>query len=102
MPILHKSKECNVFKNIYETIRPISILITLMIFTKSETSDLYNKDILLFIEDITAFTGIDKGVIESLIIEHREENGLCRLFSMIGVTTGYYQKRYVGARRVIN
>ena len=52
------------------------------------------KDLILFIEDITAFTGIDKGVIESLIIEHREENGLCRLFSMIGVTTGYYQSYF--------
>ena len=52
------------------------------------------KDLILFIEDITAFTGIDKGVIESLIIEHREENGLCRLFSIIGVTTGYYQSYF--------
>ena len=58
MPILHKSKECNVFKNIYETIRPISILIILMIFTKSETSDSYNKDILFFIEDIILRTSI--------------------------------------------
>lgn len=50
-----------------------------------------NKNLVFFIEDITSFTGIDKGVIESLIVEHREDNGLCRLFSIIGVTTGYYQ-----------
>lgn len=53
-----------------------------------------NKNLILFIEDITAFTGVDKGVIESLIVEHREDNGLCRLFSVIGVTTGYYQSHF--------
>lgn len=53
-----------------------------------------DKNLILFIEDITAFTGVDKGVIESLIVEHREDNGLCRLFSVIGVTTGYYQSHF--------
>lgn len=53
-----------------------------------------NKNLILFIEDITAFTGIDKGVIESLIVEHREDNGLCRIFSVVGVTTGYYQSHF--------
>lgn len=52
------------------------------------------KNLILFIEDITAFTGVDKGVIENLIVEHREDNGLCRLFSVIGVTTGYYQSHF--------
>ncbi|EPB8165281.1 hypothetical protein ACSXDQ_03025 [Clostridium perfringens] len=53
-----------------------------------------DKNLMLFIEDITAFTGVDKGVIESLIVEHREDNGLCRLFSFVGVTTGYYQSHF--------
>lgn len=53
-----------------------------------------NKNLILFIEDITAFTGVDKGVIESLIVEHREDNGLCRIFSVVGVTTGYYQSHF--------
>ena len=49
------------------------------------------KNLTLFIEDITSFTGIDKALIENIIREHNEENGLCRLFSIIGITNGYYQ-----------
>lgn len=50
-----------------------------------------NKTLTLFIEDITSFTGIDKALIENLIHEHTSENNLCRLFSIVGITNGYYQ-----------
>lgn len=49
------------------------------------------KNLTLFIEDITSFTGVDKALIENIIREHNEENGLCRLFSIVGITNGYYQ-----------
>lgn len=49
------------------------------------------KKLTLFIEDITSFTGVDKALIENIIREHNEENGLCRLFSIVGITNGYYQ-----------
>lgn len=49
------------------------------------------KNLTLFIEDITSFTGVDKALIENIIRENSEENGLCRLFSIVGITNGYYQ-----------
>lgn len=58
-PLLNKNKDKNisVVKNIYEAIRPISILIILMVFTKKEIS-LVHSDTLLFIEDIVLKTSI--------------------------------------------
>ncbi len=58
VPLLHKSKDTNLIKNIYETIRPISILIILITFTKKESSSLYSVDTILFIEDIVLKTVI--------------------------------------------
>lgn len=49
------------------------------------------KTLTLFIEDITSFTGIDRAMIENLIIEHTLENKLCRLFSVVGITEAYYR-----------
>ena len=54
------------------------------------------KHLALFIEDITAFTGLDKGLIEALIAEHRGEQqaSLCRLLSVVGITDGYYTDNF--------
>lgn len=52
------------------------------------------KNLILFIEDITSFTGFENGIIEALIHEHTEKNKMCRLFSIIGLTTGYYQSHF--------
>ena len=53
-----------------------------------------NKSLILLVEDITAFTGIDKGLVESLIVEHSEENKMCRLLSVVGITNGYYKNYF--------
>jgi len=53
------------------------------------------RELALFIEDITALTGIDEGLIEALINDHRGEGGggLCRLTSITGVTDTFYSDR---------
>lgn len=53
-----------------------------------------NKDLTLFIEDITSFTGVDRAIIENLIVENTEENDVCRLFSVVGITNGYYKDKF--------
>jgi hypothetical protein len=56
---------------------------------------LYEKgyNLSLFIEDITVFTGIDRGLLDVLITQHKGESGqnLCRLISVVGITDGYYK-----------
>lgn len=55
------------------------------------------KNLTLFIEDITSFPGVDRGVIESLVIEHTGENAnlkLCRLISVVGITNWYYDSQF--------
>lgn len=56
------------------------------------------KNLVLFIEDITAFMGIDQGIIDVLVTEHyREgEQEYCRLISVIGVTDAYFQDHFPG------
>lgn len=46
----------------------------------------------LFIEDITAFTGIDEGLLDVLITQHTGEGNTayCRMTSVIGVTDAYF------------
>jgi hypothetical protein len=55
-----------------------------------------NRNLALFIEDITAFTGIDEGLIEVLIAQHKGETNaeFCRLTSVIGATDSYYADRF--------
>lgn len=50
------------------------------------------RNLALFIEDITAFTGIDQGLVEVLVTQHRGEANAeyCRLLSVIGITDGWY------------
>ena len=49
-------------------------------------------ELALFIEDITAFTGIDEGLLDVLITQHTGEgnSAYCRLTSVIGVTDTYF------------
>lgn len=44
----------------------------------------------LFIEDITSFAGINKELLETLLVTHRENGELCRLTSFVGITNSYY------------
>lgn len=49
--------------------------------------------LILLIEDITAFYGIDQSLLNALVVEHtglNESSGLCRLISVIGTTSQYY------------
>jgi hypothetical protein len=55
------------------------------------------KNLTLFIEDITSFTGVDRAVMEVLVTEHRgtEHNEkFCRIISVVGITTPYYLKSF--------
>lgn len=56
----------------------------------------HNKSLTLFIEDITVFTGIDRELIEILLINHKNEknSNLCRLTSIVGTTTEYYNDNF--------
>lgn len=50
------------------------------------------KNLTIFIEDFTAFTGIDSELITALSIEHGGNyNDLCRVTAIIGITDGYYE-----------
>lgn len=54
------------------------------------------KNLTIFIEDFTAFTGMDSELITVLASEHGGENSdLCRVTSIIGITERYY-KNFVG------
>lgn len=49
------------------------------------------KNLTIFIEDFTAFTGIDSELITVLSAEHGGANGdLCRVTAIIGITDAYY------------
>ena len=51
------------------------------------------KNLTLFIEDFTGFTGIDSELITILSIEHGGDYAdLCRVTSVIGITDGYYNQ----------
>ncbi len=67
------------------------------IFNQIRTSlKAHNKSLTLFIEDITSFTGIDRELIEVLLIDHRNEenSNLCRLTSIVGITREYYRDHF--------
>lgn len=54
------------------------------------------RGLALFIEDITAFTGLDTGLIDILITQHTGEGNkeFCRVLSVVGVTDEYYNARF--------
>lgn len=52
------------------------------------------KNLTLFIEDITSFTGVDDALIDALIVEHtgmNEDDQICRISSIVGSTSSYLQ-----------
>lgn len=54
-----------------------------------------NKNLILLVEDITAFTGINQDLLNALETEHtglNEADQLCRLISVVGTTTQYYSE----------
>jgi hypothetical protein len=54
------------------------------------------KGLALFIEDITAFTGIDLGLIDVLATQHTGAGNLefCRIISIVGLTDYYFNKTF--------
>lgn len=54
------------------------------------------KNLTLFIEDITSFTGVDKDLVEVLISDNKKNSSLCRLISLVGITNGYYNTSLPG------
>lgn len=53
------------------------------------------RSLILFIEDITAFTGLAAGLVDVLAEEHREANPeFCRLTSVIGITDYFYNSHF--------
>lgn len=55
------------------------------------------KNLTLFIEDITSFTGIDRALVEVLVTEHKGNDGedrFCRIFSIVGITNEYYKNSF--------
>lgn len=53
------------------------------------------KNLILLIEDITSFTGINTALLNTLIIEHTGLNAsdnMCKLISVIGTTSEYYRQ----------
>jgi len=53
------------------------------------------KNLILLIEDITSFTGINQELLSALITDHtgmNEEYEMCRLISVVGTTSEYYRE----------
>lgn len=56
---------------------------------------LQKKNLILLIEDITSCTGINRDLLDALIVQHTGENAkdnMCRLVSVIGTTTEYFKE----------
>jgi hypothetical protein len=54
------------------------------------------RSLALFIEDITAFTGVDAGLIDVLATQHTGEGNsqFCRLTTIVGITDAYFADRF--------
>lgn len=55
------------------------------------------KQLTLLIEDITSFTGIDKSLVNVLANTHKgskEDESMCRLISVVGITNAYYENYF--------
>ena len=55
------------------------------------------KNLTLFIEDVTSFTGVDDTLLDALIVEHTGMNAgenLCRISSIVGTTSNYLQNNF--------
>lgn len=56
---------------------------------------LQGKNLILLIEDITSCTGINRELLDALIVEHTGKNAqdkMCRLISVVGTTTEYFKE----------
>jgi hypothetical protein len=55
-----------------------------------------DRNLALFVEDITAFTGLDSGLLDILATQHTGEGNrqFCRLLSVIGITDAYFRDRF--------
>lgn len=56
---------------------------------------LQGKNLILLIEDITSCTGINRDLLDALIVKHTGENAkdkMCRLKSVIGTTSEYFRE----------
>ena len=57
-----------------------------------------NKNLTIFIEDITSFTGVDKSLLNALLRENEgedEKEEICRISSIIGSTTSFIQDKFL-------
>lgn len=55
------------------------------------------KNLILLIEDITSFTGVDDALLNALMTEHtgtNDERKLCRVTSVVGTTIDYFSKHF--------
>jgi len=54
------------------------------------------KNLVLFIEDISVFTGLDAGLVDVLVTQHTGEGGrgFCRLTSVVGITDAYFKDSF--------
>lgn len=55
------------------------------------------KNLTLFIEDITSFTGVDDALLDALIVEHtgmNTDDNICRISSIVGTTSNYLQNNF--------
>lgn len=53
------------------------------------------KNLTLFIEDITSFSGVDSALLNALMEEHTGDySGICRISSIIGTTINYFEKNF--------
>lgn len=53
------------------------------------------KDLILLVEDITSFTGVNQALLNALVTGHTGSNAvdnLCKLISVVGTTTQYYNQ----------
>lgn len=55
------------------------------------------KNLTLFIEDVTSFTGVDDALLDALLVEHTGMNtadNICRISSIVGTTSNYFQNNF--------
>ena len=55
------------------------------------------KNLTLFIEDVTSFTGVDDALLDALLVEHagmNTEDNICRISSIVGTTSNYLQNNF--------
>jgi len=52
-----------------------------------------NMGLTLFVEDINSFSGIDEALMEVLIANHEGNEMFCRLKSVVGSTTAFYNEK---------